>query len=102
MGSLKDSNAKLYTVKEFQWTSGDIEVLGITITHDVKNQLQTNFDKIKSKIKVVLESWGNRHLSLMGKKVIIKSLVGSLLPYNMIVLNSINVEMIKDFENMIR
>ena len=99
---MKDSNAKLYTVKEFQWTSGDIEVLGITITHDVKNQLQTNFDKIKSKIKVVLESWGNRHLSLMGKKVIINSLVGSLFPYNMSVLNSINVEMIKDFENMIR
>ena len=102
IGSLKNSDTRLYTVKEFKWTSDDIDVLGTTLTHDVNQQLQCNFEKIMSKAKLTLDSWGNRTLSLMGKKVIVNTLVGSLFPYNMSVLRNFTKEMYKEFEKLIR
>ena len=48
IGSLKNSNARLYTVREFKWTCEDIEILGTTLTYDVNHQLHvhTNFEEI--------------------------------------------------------
>ena len=102
IGSLRDSDAKLYTVKEFKWTSNDIDVLGIRITHKNSDQLQVNFDNIIAKTKVIIDSWGNRSLSLLGKKVIINTLIGSLTPYTLSVMRSLKNDMIKVFEELVR
>ena len=54
-----------------------------------------------SKVKSISQLWGNRHLSLMGKKLVINTLMGSLFPYILSVLPLLNQENIDTFENYI-
>ena len=65
IGSLKHSKAQLYDTTRFAWTNEDIKVLGVTIAHE--NLVNKNYEDIVEKVKVALNSWTNRGLSLFGK-----------------------------------
>ena len=71
IGSLKNSDAQLYSTKPIAWSSVGFEMLGIQICH--KDILETN-------------SWRGRHISLFAKIAVINSLVGSLFVHKMMVL----------------
>ena len=90
--------AKLYTQKEFNWTYGDIEILGITLCTEIKSCFQINFENQFNKVKTVTQLWGNRYLSLYGKVLVINTLIGSLFPYILSVMPAIENEMIDLFE----
>ena len=51
IGSLRDSDAELYTQKNFKWTSYPTNVLSVNIDHDVLAGAQNNYREILDKHK---------------------------------------------------
>ena len=99
IGSLANSDAKLYSEKAMNWASGTINVLGIDI-YQTEEELQKNYEKVVSKAKQVIDSWENRNISLFGKIQVINSLIASLFVYKMSVLPTMNKSMVKEFRQM--
>ena len=83
MGSLKNSNATLYTQKRIQWSDGPIEVLGVKINCDGVSPCRENFTDIMQKVETVCQNWYNRTLTIFGKVLVINSLIGSLFMYRL-------------------
>ena len=77
IGSLRDSNAKYYTENQVIW-SDKVRVLGITMTADPNAMISENYDELLNKMKIVLNPWKARTLSLMGRVQVINSLIVSL------------------------
>ena len=93
IGSLKDSKAQEYTKHPVAWTSEDIKVLGIIISHDkIENK---NYIPLIDKARNILQSWEHRSLSLLGKINVVNTLVSSLFVYRMMVLKRISDNLIK-------
>ena len=87
MGSIHHTNARLYTQQNIVWTT-EIKVLGIIVNYDSDNAEQ-NYGPLVPKIKKTLHSWSTRGLSLLGKVLVINSLIASLFVYKCMVLPSI-------------
>ena len=49
IGSLKNTNAKLYTQKKFSWTNEPIVILGVTIAHEREMRLKLNYEPLLTK-----------------------------------------------------
>ena len=97
LGSLHNSNAKLYTSKELNWTNEKIKLLRIDIgTRQIVN---TNYEGIHDKIKSILHLWKYRGLSLIGKITMIKALIGSLFVDKMNVIPLIPEKLIEDIND---
>ena len=56
-----------YVENQVEWTSDDIKVLGIKISH---NDMELkNYKIVENKVKTVLNAWSNRNLSLLGRSM---------------------------------
>ena len=86
LGSLKGSNAQLYTQHQINWTNEPINILGVWIDHSEERMMQLNLDEIITKSKSIIGKWVNRNLSLAGKVQVLNSLVSSLYVYRLTVL----------------
>ena len=100
IGSLRHSDACLYSMDQVAWSNEDITVLGVQIAHD--NLVQKNYESVQTKVKSVLNSWENRGLTLWGKVLIVNTLVASLFVYKMMVLPSIPDYVVRNIEGMIK
>ena len=98
IGSLKSSDASLYTQENLRWCNSGVSVLGVQIDSDMEVVLKLNFLPLIEKAKGILQSWSNKSLSLLGKVCIINSLVASLFVYKMSVLPMMPKDMIKNLE----
>ena len=85
VGSLKNSNAELYTQKNLSWSDFDIEMLGVTITN-APMQTTDQYEIITNKMQGVINTWGLRLLPLSGKILLVNTLMGSLYIHTMMVL----------------
>ena len=85
LGPLVGSSAELYTASAVAWTDDPINVLGVTVSHQPQDQIRS-YDSVIEKSKSVLSRWQSRNLSLIGKIMVINSLVSSLFVYQMAVL----------------
>ena len=83
IGSLANSDASIYTTANFAWTNEPVEILGITVSNNLQEMLFVSFNKIFAKVFSVMNLWTNRRLSIMGKMLVVNSLVGSLFVYKM-------------------
>ena len=101
LGSLRNTNAKLYTQKPLNWSNEPFNVLGVWISDNVDELITMNYDPIITKVQEVLGMWSNRSLSLMGKITVINSLVASLFVYKIMVLPFIPTSYVKKFENIV-
>lgn len=103
LGSIANTNAKLYTRKPFNWTNALPNVLGVNVSQcsDQVN-INNNYAIIIQKVKDILYQWQNRQLSLTGKVLIINTLVASLFVYKMSVLPNMSYNLIIQFEQLIR
>lgn len=101
IGSLRNSNAQLYTQNDITWTNNPINVLGIDICDD-DNIVNTNFQPVVQKTENVLKIWKSRKLNLIGKVLLINSLIGSLFVYKMMVLPIINAQVVDSFNKEAR
>ena len=100
IGSLANSNAKVYTSKELKWSNEYVETLGINMSND-KDILTNNFNKVIEKMETVSKIWYYRQLTLTGKVLIINTLISSLLVYKMQVLHNITSEQMSKMDEII-
>ena len=100
VGSMRDSNAKIYTLKPLQWSDGDIEILGTTIKNDIV-QTTKDFDKDIMKMHTVADMWHNRQLTVLGKVLLINSLMGLLFVYHMCTLPNLTGEQLLEIDKTI-
>ena len=102
IGSLRKSQAKLYTEFPIQWSNDPIHSLGIWISTDIEESIRLNYSPLILKVQTVLSQWQHRNLSLMGKVTVVNTLVASLFVYKMTVLPNMPECMLKQFDNIIR
>ena len=100
IGSCNDSDAKMYTIKQLNWSSGDINTLGITITNGKAQHAISHLDTIQQMCDT-LKTWSNRCLSLSGKVLILNTLCASLFVYKMAVLPNISTRQIDNINKII-
>ena len=101
IGSLRNTDAMLYCTKKLNWSDGDIDLLGITVKNS--SDARTNGEAYNvsiDKMEVVAKLWSVRHLTLMGRVLIVNTLMASILVYKMAVLPELNSAQIKRLENI--
>ena len=79
------------------WDPGGPNLLGINLS---KTSEELYIEIIK-KVQAVAKTWDHRNLTLIGRTLLINSLMGSLFVYKMQVLPDPSDRIIKDFENII-
>ena len=80
IGSISNTDAKLYTQKNFNWTKEPFSFLGITVSDSTECARQTYLEIIE-KLENQCNAWGDRKLTLMGKVQVVNSLMESLFVY---------------------
>ena len=101
IGSLLNTNAELYTQKNYKWSDGPIDTLGVKIMGDGTGY-PSSFDEVMTKLTRTCETWYNRQLSLSGKCLVVNTLMGSLFVYKMTTMTDMSEDQIKRVENTIR
>ena len=80
IGSLRQAVPMLYMQKPISW-SNRVQILGIVFSNNKDDMIQANYKPILDRIKLILSNWQNRSLSLIGKILVINTLVMSLLSH---------------------
>ena len=77
MGSLRDVNALYYSERPIHW-SQTTKVLGFHICADRQHMQDLNFNELLQKMHTVLTPWTARSLTLLGRILVVNTLVISL------------------------
>ena len=102
VGSLKNMDAQIYTIKKLMWSNNDIDILGIKVLNGNLTVGSNNcYKNTIAKMKQVCENWYLRSLSVSGKVVIINALMSSLFVYRMMVLPAMPKNIMKEVNNIV-
>ena len=101
IGSLYRSNATLYTRQGFVWSNASLDTLGVKLNCDGSMNSE-NYDMVIVKLKSVCDTWYNRNLSLMGKIIVINTLMGSLFVYKLLTLGGMTTEQMDETNKIIK
>ena len=99
IGSIANTNAKLYTKKQLRWSNDVINTLGFNLYH---NNFDENLNQVIIKLKTVAKLWYYRHLILMGKVMVINTLLYLILIYRLQFLHWVSDEKFDDIEECIK
>ena len=77
IGSLTNSEAKLFTTKKVNWSNDYINTLGVDLFNE-PGKSKSNITQIINKMKTVCTMWYYHRMSLIGKVTVINSLMASL------------------------
>lgn len=102
IGSLKNSNAQLYTRKPLSWTNDPLLILGVYVDHNMDNMFELNYAPLISRVRARCDLWSRRGLTLMGKVQIINALCISLFVHKMSVLPRIPEKYVSQFNDIVR
>ena len=100
IGSIKNSDAKLYTQKDLHWTNEDTTLLGINVSTSNDCAFR-NYESVIKKMSDTCTQWSQRPLTLMGKVVVINSLMESLFVYKLNALELMTEVQCKQVERLI-
>jgi len=81
IGSKANCDLKLCPEKHFKWPIKKIKALGVWLSTGPDITISQNYKDKLEKIKATLRCWKFRRLSLLGKVLILKSLITSQLVY---------------------
>ena len=101
LGSLKNSDAKLVTQETISW-SRRVKILGIYFTPSKKEMIELNYNRLCEKIEQIVTAWSNRDLSLMGKILVVNSLIASQYTYYFMNTYSPTPEIIAKIKRLIK
>ena len=101
IGSLKNSDAKLYTQKNLKWTNNPAVLLGINVGTNLEDITKQHFEKLITKIENITKIWLSRQLTLLGRIVIVKMLLASQFIYSFSVLPSPVPEQMKKIDSIL-
>ena len=99
IGSIANSNAKIYTTNQLSWTNEPVNMLGILLNNDYENV--SDFNTTIDKMRITLSNWYNRTLTLMGKVLVVNTLCESLFVYKMSVLPNLTGPMLADINKLV-
>ena len=100
IGSIANSNAKLFTHRRICWSNNFITTLGIDIANSPRG-LDRNYTGILSKMRTVSKMWYYRSMTLTGKVLIVNTLMSSLFVYKMQILPVISDRFVAEVEEVI-
>ena len=74
IGSRSNSNDRLCTNFDSDWTQGPFKVLGVNFDSDINYIWELNQQEVLNKAENLCKQWAKRKLTLVGRITIIKSL----------------------------
>ena len=101
IGSLKKGDACLISQRQIAWTEEPLNIFGVMVTDDDDVNCKLNYEPLLEKTQKILNSWKHRDLSLLGKVLVVNTLVASQFVYKMTVLPRIPENIVKRVENII-
>ena len=101
LGSLKDSQAELFTQKLVLW-SRRIKILAITFVASKREMIQINCEHVLLKIDNILNNWQTRGITLLGKILVINTLIVPQLLYYFMNMYSPTTEFYKVYDKHIK
>ena len=101
LGSLK--NVHLEPIKMVKFSKHSFKILGIDVpvSGEYKKITELNYNVLQTKIKTIIQQWSKRILTLLGKSVIIKTLVLPQLIYQLSNLPSPPLKFLREIDDMI-
>ena len=99
IGSIANTNAKLYTPRKINWANNYINTLGIDIGNNSVSE--KNLDAVIAKMRAVANMWYFRSMTIIGKVAVINALMSSLFIYRLQILPPIKEKYVKEFENTV-
>ena len=81
IGACTGRQDKLCPEKDLKWVTDKLKALGVWISSDPMVSMEANYNEKLLKIRNCLSCWEYRRLSLLGKIVVLKSLIASQLVY---------------------
>ena len=101
IGSIQKMQVKYYTKKEVKWTNDNINVLGVNVSTEKDQLIKINYDIMILKITAIMQKWRRHNLTLIGKTLIVNSLIVSLFTYKMYVLPPVTEKFVSKVEELI-
>ena len=89
MGSIRNSNARFYVSKKLHWTNDPVNILGVMVHYDMDWAIELNYQPLIAQSKQTLNTWKNRNVSLLGKILLVNTMIASLFIYKMKVLGTL-------------
>ena len=87
LGALKYTDTIFPMVEPLQWVK-ETKILGILVNANKKKMLERNYEILLKKFKSVLTPWKSRVMTLMGKILIINTLMALQAVYKFLVLDT--------------
>ena len=100
LGSARKANAKFYSKEKLHWTNDPVKVLGCYISANDDEMLKLNLNPIFQKVQSLTDLWSCRNMSLIGKVLVLNSLIASLFVYKLKILPSLPIEYLQKFEKL--
>ena len=100
IGGIHNMNVTLQTDKPLQWV-WSMKVLGINFMTDFEEMRKVNFNKLLEKTKAIAKTWSLRSLTLIGKIMIVNTLIVSQYVCKFMCTFSPTSEMLKQFKQVI-
>ena len=101
IGSMVQSNVRYYTQKTFVWDDPPITTLGVIVSADFMEMGSLNVKPVIEKVDAVLSQWQNCKLTLMGRVLVVNTLVELLFVYRFSVTPYIDPTLYKRIEDKI-
>ena len=101
LGSLKDSDAQIYTQKPLNWVK-EITVLCVKFSTNSCMMIQNNYQAIMQKLRGLCTCWSNRSLTLIGKVLVVNSLLVSQFFYKFLGLYSLAKNILTEFKGLVK
>lgn len=103
VGSLAGSSTKIYTTWVFNWTNEPINTLGVKIALSNEDDQGTlNYQIFPEKVRDICNRWSMPNATLMGRVLLVNTLIASLLVYKMQVLPNMPDAILVNIQNIIR
>ena len=100
IGSMHFQRRKIAVYQNISWPSHKVKALGVWLSTIREEAITLNYEEKKETISKTIENWQFRRLMLLGKIVVIKSLLASQLVYIMSPLPTPS-EHLKDINNLL-
>ena len=102
IGSLKNTDAKFYSELPLHWSDGPIRILGILTTANLSKTSEVNYLDLLKKIQNICKIWSKRSLTLLGRILIVNTLIIPTLIYRLSVLRTPDKKFQIEYKKTIR
>ena len=82
IGSVRDGDASFYSDFKLKWSEGSIKILGLLCVNDLDEMAEINYAALFKKMETITQLWSKRNLTLLGKIVVVNTLIMPLFTYN--------------------